>query len=79
MSASLLGHYHAKDEDQTELAHHNYNRKSGLAPGTALMCLLLTDENCEGNATQFSTFQLSPPPDMDITLHNAVVVRESSL
>ena len=63
----------------SEHVTRNYNLKSGLTPGTALLCLLLTDENCEGNATQFSTFVLSPPPDMDSSLHNAVVVRELGL
>ena len=63
----------------SEHVTHNYNRKSGLAPGTALMCLLLTDENCEGNATQFSPFVLSPPPGMESGLNNAVVVRELGL
>ena len=63
----------------SEHVTRSYNLKSGLTPGTALMCLLLADENCEGNATQFSTFVLSPPPDMDSSLNNAVVVRELGL
>ena len=56
-----------------------YNNKSGEKPGTALLCLLLTDETLEGNVNQFTTFKLCAPPGMDSELLNAAVVREGAL